>query len=475
MRRKIRDWISPIVYLSNNWISLTGVVLVTGAAVIWILLLPTMLRGDAATPYIGILTFLILPVIFFTGLGLIPLGIWLRSKREHTSGIYPTAFPPVDMRNQAFRRLLTFVALATFANIIIGSQLTYRAVHYMDSVTFCGQACHTVMQPEFAAYQNSPHARVACVDCHIGPGASWFVRSKLSGAGQLLAVTFNTYPRPIPTPIENLRPARETCEQCHWPDKVSADRLRVIPTYAEEEANTESKTVLLMHIGGGPQVRGIHGVHLGPGVTIRYAHSDDKRLEIPWVEYNDGKGNTTQYASPDFKPGTENTMRVRVMDCLDCHNRPTHVFELPETAVNHAMASGEISPALPYAKKKSLELLKVSYNNHDDAQQRITQEFAAYYREQHPEIFEKQPIEVKRAASAVWNIYSRNVFPEMKVTWGTYPNHIGHTDFPGCFRCHDDNHPTASGKNLTQDCSACHNLLAMDEENPEILKTLGAR
>ena len=296
-----RGWLSPIVYLSNNWISQLGVVVVTSATVFWLVLLPSTLRGQAPNPYMGILMYLALPGVFIGGLVLIPLGILWERRREHKSGQMPANFPPLDFQNRELRRLMTFVGLASFVNVIIASQLSYSAVNYMDSVSFCGQTCHTVMQPEFTAYQNSPHARVECVQCHIGPGAGWFVRSKLSGVRQVFAVTFHTYSRPIPTPVHNLRPARETCEACHWPQQYGGDRLKVISKFADDEHNTATKTVLMMHIGGGNGRQGIHGVHMGPGVRIRYAASDEKRQTIPWVEYQDAAGKATAYVASDAK------------------------------------------------------------------------------------------------------------------------------------------------------------------------------
>ena len=186
-----------------------------------------------------------LPAPFFAGLILIPLGIWLKRRREQRTGIYPAGFPGPALEQPGTAQAGLFHLFTTVVNIVIASQLSYGAVNYMDSVTFCGKTCHTVMQPEYTAYQDSPHSRVECVKCHIGPGASWFVRSKLSGVGQVFAVTFNTYPRPIPTPVHNLRPARETCESCHWPQKYGEDRIQVISKFAEDETNSH-QTVLLM-------------------------------------------------------------------------------------------------------------------------------------------------------------------------------------------------------------------------------------
>jgi hypothetical protein len=466
-----RGWLSPVIHLSNNWTSLAGVIIVTTATVFWLFLLPTTLRGETASPYIGILVFLGLPAPFFAGLIMIPLGIWLKRRREGRSGIYPADFPALSWRNFELRKLVFFFAATTVVNLAIASQLTYGAVNYMDSVTFCGLTCHTVMQPEYTTYQNSPHSRVECVKCHIGPGAGWFVKSKLSGVGQVIAVTFHTYPTPIPTPVTNLRPARETCEQCHWPQKYGEDRLKVIPKYASDETNSLTKTVLLMKIGGGNKGIGIHGTHLGVGVVITYGHSDVARQNIPWVQYQAG-GKTTVYATSDAKPDGAGLTK-RTMDCMDCHNRPSHSYDLPERAVDKAMDGGMISAGLPFAKKKAVEILKVNYLSRDEAAQKIPAAFAKYYQESYPAIWAARQAEVTASAREVLAVWDRNVFPDMKVTWGVYPMNIGHEDFPGCFRCHDGAHSAKNGDAITQDCNACHNLLATDESNPKVLSDLG--
>ncbi len=468
-----RSWLSPLVYLSNNWISLLGVVTVTTATVLWLFLLPTTLHVETVAPYFGILAYLILPVVFVLGLILIPVGIMWKRRRQRAAGQLPSAFLPLSFRNPQLRRLLIFIGVTTFANVIIGGQFTYSAVNYMDSVSFCGRTCHTVMQPEFTAYQNSPHSRVACVNCHIGPGAGWFVRSKLSGVGQVFAVAFNSYPRPIPAPVHNLRPSRETCEVCHWPQVYGGERLKVIPKYAEDEANTATKTVLLLHVGGGNRTHGIHGAHVGPGIRIRYAHSDEKRQMIPWVEYRDAAGKTTVYTSGDAKGPMPGNLPVREMDCIDCHNRPTHAFEMPERAVDNALAAGSISPALPFAKKASLSILKGAYPTAAAAESHVPAAFEAFYREKYPAVYSSKRADIQSSARAVLAIFQRNVFPEMNVNWGTYPNNIGHTDFTGCFRCHDEQHVNAGGASITQDCNACHNPLAIEESAPKILTELG--
>ncbi len=472
--RKGAGWLSPVVHLANNWISLTGVVIVTTAGIFWLFLLPITLRGGTENPYLGILAFLTIPAPFFAGLAIIPLGIWIKRRREGRHAIYPPEFPPLNWQNAELRKLFYFVAATTILNIAIASQLTYGAVGYMESVTFCGQTCHTVMQPEYTAYQSSPHSHVECVKCHIGPGASWFVKSKLSGVGQVFAVTFKTYPRPIPTPVHNLRPARETCETCHWPQKYGQDRVQVVNKYADDETNTNTKTVLLMKIGGGNHGIGIHGTHLGRvngEVVIRYGHTDEARQNIPWVE-STVNGKTTVYATADAKPDGAGLAK-REMDCMDCHNRPSHAYDLPDRALDRSMANGLISAALPFAKKKGMEILKANYMTRDEAARKIPAAFTDYYRQSQPAVYAQHIADVDAAANEVLAIWNRNIFPDMNVTWGRYPINIGHTDYPGCFRCHDGSHAAKDGASITQDCNACHNLLSMDEANPKVLTDLG--
>jgi hypothetical protein len=336
------------------------------------------------------------------------------------------------------------------------------------------------MAPEYTAYVDSPHSRVGCVQCHIGPGASWFVKSKLSGARQLVAVALETYSRPIPSPVHELRPARDTCEQCHWPSKFHGDKLVVKEKYADDEPNTRSVSVLMLRIGGTSHGgrQGIHGLHLDDNERIRYT-STNRRQTISEVSYVGDDGKTVKYvseeAAPAAGPGPAEAPEQRSMDCIDCHNRPTHSFPLPERAVDEALAQGRISAQLPFVKKKAVELLRAEYPDRDSAARAIEAGLPAFYRAQYPQVLEKQAPLVEAAARQVRDIYLRNVFPAMKLTWGSHPDNIGHEDFPGCFRCHDDKHTSAEGKVITQDCTACHAILAMDESDPKVLTDLGLK
>ncbi len=469
----------PVWYLSSNRLSLAGVAVTTTSAITLATLYTTEFFGVHVGPYIGIIAFLILPGVFVLGLTLIPLGQWRKFRREKASGTLPLEYPVIDLRDPKLQETLWFVTAMTGLNLILLLTATYRGVHYMDSTQFCGQTCHSVMKPEYTAYQNSPHARVACVACHIGPGAPWFVRSKLSGAYQVLSVNLNLYSRPIPTPIEDLRPSRETCEQCHWPLKFVGDKLVVKPRFAEDETNTESKTVLLMHTGGlDPLTRkplGNHGVHLEPGAEIRYFATDHRRQEIPYVAYRRPGGEVIAYVAEGSGKSAEQWRRagpLRLMDCMDCHNRPTHTFQSPGPAVDEALAAGLLDPSLPYLKKQALELLKAPYRSEAEAAAQIRARLEDYYRREQPQIYQSKRSSIAQAAETLTTLYSRNVFPEMKISWGTYPNNLGHESFPGCFRCHDGNHNSANGRSIPNDCGTCHQALAVEERDPEILKRL---
>jgi nitrate/TMAO reductase-like tetraheme cytochrome c subunit len=407
---------------------------------------------------------------------MIPAGIILRRRSRRQQGLPVTDIPRLSLESPQLRRLLGFVAVASIANVIIFSQWGYSAVNYMDTGAFCGLTCH-VMQPEYTGFVNSPHSNVACADCHIGPGASFFVKSKLAGVGQVFAVALNTYPRPIPSPVANLRPARETCEQCHSPARFSGDIFTVHTAYGTDEQNQPSSTVLLMKVGGRTWrgSAGIHGVHTDPNSHMEYISTDGHRQTIPQVTYTAADGTVTVYNSTSAKATAADLARgeKRTMDCVDCHNRPTHVFLLPEAAVDQAIGQGRISPALPFIKKQAVAALRQTYPDRDTAVRAIAASLDGFYRSGYPQVYKTQAAAVKAASDAVQAIYLRNVFPDMKVTWGTYPNNLGHTDSPGCFRCHDGDHVSAQGRTIPNDCSTCHDLLAVEEKDPKILSGLG--
>lgn len=470
------------IALTRDPISLTGAAITTASAVVFFTLFVVETIGNTGGPYTGILTFLILPAIFVLGLLIIPIGVLRARKRAAEAasrGERPPVLPIIDLNLTNTRSKVLVFILLTAANLAIIAVATYKGVEVMDSTEFCGETCHSVMAPEHTAYERSPHARVKCVSCHIGPGAGWFVKSKLSGSWQVVSVAFDLYPRPIPTPVHNLRPARETCEQCHWPAKFVGDRLKVITHYEDDEANTPTETVLLLRVGGiqGRKSAGIHW-HVDPNIRIRY-RADEDREKIHEVEMTDAEGNVKRFLAEGAADGAtpEGSTEAadepwRLMDCVDCHNRPSHTYKMPDQEVDLALAAGEIPRSLPYVRRESIKLLEQDYPTHDDATRGIREGLVSFYRESYPDVLSAQQDTIEAVAAKVARLHNVNVFPQMNVTWGTYPNHIGHVRFDGCFRCHDDSHATADGETISQDCDTCHTLLAMEEKNPEILQEL---
>jgi hypothetical protein len=449
------------VRLIRSPISIVGMVLTTISAVVFLVVFFADLFGLHTNPYLGIVFFLILPGIFLFGLALIPFGAWLE-RRRRARGHAASQWPRFDLNNPATRTTAVAIFALTMINVVIVSLAAYRGVEYMDSVQFCGQVCHTVMKPEATAHRDGPHARVTCVECHIGSGATWFAKSKLSGTRQLFAVTLKTYSRPIPSPVENLRPARDTCEQCHWPAKFHGDKIKRVLEYGDDEKNTESVTTLQIHVGGGEAREGTRAeIHWHADVAneIDYIATDDKRQVIPWVRVKDRTGAVREFVADGVTPDQLAKGERRRMDCMDCHNRPSHqMAPTAERAVNERLANGEIPTTLPFVRREAVKLLKATYPSEEAATEAIAKGLRDFYRGSYQPIYMSRRQDVEKAVSGAQAVYRRNVFPEMNVQFGTYPNNVGHMDFPGCFRCHDDNHKAKDGKTISQDCETCHKI-----------------
>jgi hypothetical protein len=448
----------------RNGIGLLGAVLAVVSGILIVAFAVLGIAGGGGSPYVGMAIYVVLPTLFVAGLVLVPLGAWLERRRE-ARGDHVSHLPVLDLNDGDTRRRVLLLSALTVVNVFVVSVAAYEGVHYMDSSRFCG-SCHSVMAPEFTVYQRSPHARVACVDCHIGPGASWFVKSKLSGAWQVISVTFDLYQRPIPTPVHQLRPARDTCEQCHWPARFSGDRLQVRTHFAEDAASTPRQTVLVLHVGG--EAHGIHR-HVNPGVRIRY-RSDAKREAIGTVEAALPDGSVRVYRAEGGEAQASGEWRV--MDCVDCHNRPSHVFELPGDAVDAALAAGRIDRAVPFVRREAAAVLQADHPSHAAAREAIPRELLDRYAALDPAVLAARRPALEAAGIELAEIWTRNVWPQMRIGWGTYRSALGHERAPGCFRCHDETHATEDGRVLSQDCDQCHALLAVDEESPPVLRQL---
>ncbi|MGB9074797.1 MAG: NapC/NirT family cytochrome c [Terriglobales bacterium] len=420
------------------------------------------------SPYVGILAYMVAPAFLVAGLGLIVGGaLYARRKKTEAMGAKP-GYLRLDFNDPAQRSAAAF--FLSFMVVFIGISVigSYHAYEFTDSVSFCGQLCHNVMNPEFTAYQLSPHARVACVDCHVGAGATWYVKSKLSGTRQVFKTVLNTFPRPIPTPVHNLRPAQETCEECHWPKKFYGAQLKVFNHFASDEKNTPRQIRLLIKTGGGDpttgEPEGIHW-HMNISNEISYIATDEQRQTIAYVYVKDMQGRVTEYFLKDSsltKDQIAKTARHR-MDCVDCHNRPTHIYVPPDTSVDRSLTAHRLDATLPYLKQQAVAALTGNYATTDAAMQGIAKTVFEFYSSKYPDLAKTKESEIRGAIDELQRIYRTSFFPEMKLDWKTHPNNIGHFYFSGCFRCHDGNHVSPEGKVIRKDCNICHTIIGQQE------------
>jgi hypothetical protein len=419
------------------------------------------------SPYIGLFTFLVFPSVFLLGAVSGMTGLLItrrRLKRKFGNHAIYQYYPRIDLTKRSHRRYLAMAAVAVALAIPVVGVLSYEGYHYTDSNQFCGTVCHTVMQPQFTAYQQSPHAHVACAECHIGAGASWYVKSKLSGIRQVLAVATDSFPRPIPPAIQELRPATETCRECHWPAKFFGDQLVNIEHFASDEANTHQRLQMLLKTGGsdpstGPP-SGIHW-HMALGFEIEYVAVDKHLQEIPWVKMTDrSTGREAIYRSDGISHAQAPPEGIRrTVDCMDCHNRPTHVFRSPDRAVDAALNVNSMLRTLPFAKREMVAALATPYESREQGLAGITSSLAGFYERNYAELWAQRKNDIDRLVLIAREIYSMNFFPEMNVSWRTYPDNIGHKIYPGCFRCHNGQHIDKDGRAISHECSTCHEFL----------------
>lgn len=448
--------------LLRNYISFVGTAIVVASLASVSLLFFMEITSSNENPYVGILTYIIFPSILIFGLGVVTLGALIeRRRRRRSTPDEVLAYPKLDLNDAHVRRRFLAFLVLTFFFISASAFGSYRAFEFTESVQFCGETCHSVMKPEFNAYLAGAHARVRCVDCHVGSGADWYVKSKLSGAYQLYSVTFNKYSRPIGTPVHNLRPAPETCEQCHWPEKFFGAQMKVFNRYGNDEKNTLRQTRMLLNVGGGSpssgQVTGIHW-HMNIANEVSYVATDERRQDIPWVRVKDRNGNVTEY-SDRRRPLSDDaiaTASQRKMDCVDCHNRPAHVYLPPDVAIDQSLTAGKLDASLPFLKRQAVELLSADYQTTDEALAAIDAGLNNFYRSNHADIYSQKRDTVTAAVAELQGIFQTYIFPEMKTNWKTHPNNAGHLNSAGCFRCHDGEHFSKSGKMISNDCTICH-------------------
>jgi len=462
-------YINFIRGVSRDIIGMIGVVLTTSSFIAFIILEIARLLGILTNSYIGLITYMCFPALFIIGLILIPIG-WRRLKKKTGQtgiSLMEASFGESASRGGFFgSRVFLLIGTLTIVNVVFMAGASMRTLSFMDTPVFCGTACHSVMNPEWVTYQVSPHARVRCVDCHVGEGMEALVDSKLNGMYQIISITFDLLERPIPTPVHQLRPARETCEKCHWPEKFYGSRLKTIVRYEKDKKSTPRYTTLNLKVDAGNNAtrRGIHW-HISEGNQVKYASVADKREEMIWVDIRQQDGTFKRYNNTRLTAESTETGDIRILDCVDCHNRATHIYENLHDAVNERIRQGKLDRSLPYIKRESLAATKNSYNSYAGADDGIAGHISGFYRLNYPEIARQNADLIDSAISALQDMYRRNIHPYMNITWESYPGHIGHRDGGGCFRCHNPYIIDDSGRRISDDCTLCHSILAYDSQD----------
>ncbi len=441
----------------RNWLSLAGMVLSVAAMGAFVLLFLMDIFAEHANPYMGILAYVVSPMFFFMGVALILLGYILETRRLAKGGVArDTALRlQIDLSSKRDRRILTLFLAGSVGFLFLTAFGSYETYHLMETNSFCGETCHTPMEPEYKAYQHSAHAQVDCVACHIGPGTKAYVQTKLNGLKQLYHQVRGDFDRPIQIHNPELRLAEETCQTCHWSQKHFGDVPKTYRHFLADEENTPFTVQMVLKVGGSDPVYGpVEGIHSHMNVSnkIEFIATSDDRTEIPWVRVTNAEGKVTEYRAEGFTDDISKH-QIRRMDCMDCHNRPAHKFLSPNAAVDQSMAMGRIDTTMPWAKKNVVEVLAATYATREEAQAKIKESLLKAY---------PDDARVDSLIAETLKIYSTNFFPEMKADWRAHPDFIGHQDTNGCFRCHDGKHMASDGQTTIKgsDCNACHIITA---------------
>ena len=481
-------YISFIEALSINRAGRLGVVLTTSSFITFLVLEAARFAGILSNAYIGLITYLSLPALFILGLVLIPIG-WsrrLKATGKTTRELVDERFDAAQTERGFFgSKVFLSIGILTLANVLFMGLASTRMLHFMDSAHFCGTACHSVMNPEWVTYQESPHARVKCVECHVGEGVGALIDSKVSGTRQMISIAFDLLERPVPTPVHNLRPSRETCEKCHWPDKFYGRRLETIARYKKNAESTPVYNSLSLKVDTGKAGNrsGIHW-HVSGENLVRYTSVDDEREEMIWVDVRRPDGGVKRYTNRALYPsggdlsggakgdkkggkgGTNRSAQERTLDCIDCHNRATHIYEDPNDAVDRRIELGLLDRTLPFIKREALAAVTANYPNEAAAMERIAKHLHGFYEREYPEIALERREAVGGAVKALQELYRRNIHHQMNIAWNTYPSFIGHSKGGGCFRCHNPDMVDGEGKAVSSDCTMCHSILAYESAEP---------
>ncbi len=466
---------------ANNGLTIVGIVLTSLSAVVIITFMVVELFGELENPYIGLFAYVVMPVLFVLGLILIPTGMWRRRKnliRDGATATEQARFPKLDFNDPKIRRAadhhhrvdrdqrgdlrreLVHRSGENGVRRVLRRILSHghaTRVHRLPTIApFSGRLRQVSHRSRSLVVREIETRRSQTGLAHrpqFLPPAGWNSRSKLSD------------------------PARETCEQCHWPGKHFGDKLRVVVRHATDEANTPSYTAMLLKTGGGSldigRHGGIHWWHIESDNVIRYVPGDERNESVVWVELTTADGEVRTYTRDGEELPADVASQARTMDCIDCHNRPTHLFSTPPKALDWVLETHPELLRLPYFKKQAKTAIEAEYATHAEGVAAVRDSMLAFYQNEYPELVAENARLVDDGADLASRVYARISFPEMNTNWETHPNHIGHDDFPGCWRCHDDEMATADGEHvIPMDCENCHVFLVEDAPEPPDLASL---
>lgn len=443
-------------------LGLFGVGLTTVSFTLLILGLIGHVTGLIQNQYASIITFMVFPAGVVLGLILIPVAYYLRRK-SWFRGTLSSDKLIVDFGNRYHRRAVVLFLVLTVVNLAIFGVFAYEAYHFTDSNFFCGTVCHEVMDNSYTVYQRAGHARVACVECHIGSGAKWYVKAKLSGLRQVWGVMTGEFSRPIETPIHDLRPARDICEECHWPEKFYGQKVKRFVEYSNSDQENPDITDLVLHIGGrnpyNDEFEGIHW-HVSNNVKVEYQALDKKRTLVGKVRVTEANKKVREYDYDGSEEAEEEGAHWRLMDCIDCHNLAAHAYGDLQVTIDDGFYAKKLDGAIPGLREDAMAAVTRSYESRDKAKTEIAKHLLSLQTERNGADFvTENRTSLDAAGEFLLSAYMGNVWPRMKVGWGTYRGHNGHQyedEGFGCFRCHDDTHETEEGELIAQDCDLCH-------------------
>jgi nitrate/TMAO reductase-like tetraheme cytochrome c subunit len=465
-------------HLLRNPISLLGGMFISAGVGSLAFILMSQVFDVETNPYIGMFIFTALPAVLVLGLVLVPVGMLWEARRQAAAARRGVGAPPalqLDFGNPRHLRGILIFAMITAVIFGLMGATGYRTIEFMDSPAFCGRLCHTVMEPEYASYQRSAHAEVKCTACHIGPGASWYVKSKLGGMGQMVATLLDTFPRPVPAPVKNLRPARATCEGCHWREQAHGIFLRVYRSYLPDEKNSLHARALAFRVGtGGSLLEEAGGVHWHTSAKLYYRTADEARQVVARVVVQKTDG-AEEWVNPDI--ATDQPLQPeRLMDCIDCHNRAAHKIPAPDQLIDDALTAGRLDVSLPYLKREALQLMGIHDTVVTDPATAAAQwkqpgwfeQLRDFYRTNYPDVAAAKDASISAAIDELKRISTLVYYPDMNTSWLTYPDNRGHAQgglevSTGCFRCHAKLVSVTSGKQLEggaggAGCLTCHGL-----------------